>query len=434
MSAGAGGGRALRVLGFGTYDTGVHPRVGVVLEGLRAHGHRVTERVHPLGFSTAQRVAMLRRPWLVPALAARLADRWLRLSADRITLRGPAAPDVVVVGYLGHFDVLLARALAGPARRGGTGPTIVLDHLLFAAGTAADRGTAPGARTRALRVLDRWALRAADVVLLDTDEHRRSARRVLGGRLGRRRLLSVPVGASQAWFDAREERLDDARPGAAPLSVVFYGLFTPLQGTTTIARALVELARRRGEARVLLVGGGQDEAQVREILGAAPARPHDGNGHGADEVVVLPGPGGRPGGVQVTLRPWVPAAELPALVAAHDVCLGIAGTTPKALAVVPNKVYQGAAAGCAVLTSDTAPQRRAFGQAAVLVAPGDPGALADALAALSADRDSLAARRRACASVADARFSPSAVTAGLDAVLRRARRHQGRTRRHQGRT
>ena len=63
----------------------------------------------------------------------------------------------------------------------------------------------------------------------------------------------------------------------------------------------------------------------------------------------------------VTWRDWVPTAELPGLVASHDVCLGIFGDTDKALSVVPTKVYQGAAAGCASITSDTAPQRRGVG-------------------------------------------------------------------------
>ena len=50
---------------------------------------------------------------------------------------------------------------------------------------------------------------------------------------------------------------------------------------------------------------------------------------------------------------WVDADELPGVVAEHDVCLGIFGTTDKAPRVVPNKVYQGVASGCAVVTSDT---------------------------------------------------------------------------------
>src|SRR5262249_43085672 len=110
---------------------------------------------------------------------------------------------------------------------------------------------------------------------------------------------------------------------------------------------------------------------------------------------------------------WVPAAELPALVAAHDVCLGIFGTGDKALRVVPNKVFQGAAAGCAVITSDTPPQRRVLGDAAVLVPPGDPEALASALLALANDREALLKLRHAAHLLAAERFTPEQVVAPL---------------------
>ena len=71
----------MRVLGFGTYDTAVHPRVGVILAGLAARGATVRELHLPLGLSTAERVDMLKKPWKVAALAARLAARWARLGA-----------------------------------------------------------------------------------------------------------------------------------------------------------------------------------------------------------------------------------------------------------------------------------------------------------------------------------------------------------------
>lgn len=415
----------MRILGFGTYDAAAHPRVAVLLDGLRARGHRVVERDVPLGLTTAQRVAMLRRPWLLPGLAARLASRWGRLAGASGAFRGAASPDVVLVGYLGHFDVLLARAL-WPRRPGA--PVLVLDHLIFAAGTAVDRGAGEGLRTRALRGLDRAALSAADVVVLDTDEHL-AVLRAVAPDLARRGVVA-PVGATREWFDARPAAphpprvSDDARfdrrrtahsrapslthglradhgAGDAPLRIVFYGLFTPLQGTPAIARALRELDRRGVRADVTLIGGGQDAEEVARILGDGPGD-----------------------AVRIDRREWVDAADLPALVAAHDVCLGILGTTAKALAVVPNKVYQGAAAGCAVVTSDTAPQRRAFGDAALLVPPGDHGALADALERLAGDRDRLAAVRAACARAADERFSPWGVTAELDEVLDEALRRR----------
>ena len=123
----------VRVLAFGTYDVRSHPRVGVLIEGLRASGDEVVEVNVPLGLDTASRVAMLRQPWRLPRRAFRLARCWalLAVRGRRAYRRQP--PDAVLVGYLGHFDVQLARLLF---RR----TTIVLDHLVFAADTAADRG------------------------------------------------------------------------------------------------------------------------------------------------------------------------------------------------------------------------------------------------------------------------------------------------------
>jgi SAM-dependent methyltransferase len=81
--------------------------------------------------------------------------------------------------------------------------------------------------------------------------------------------------------------------------------------------------------------------------------------------------------------------------------------------VVPNKVFQGAAAGCAVVTSDTPAQRDLLGGAAVYVPVDDPGALAGALAMLADDRTVLATKRRAAADRAISDFTPGAVVSGL---------------------
>jgi glycosyltransferase involved in cell wall biosynthesis len=137
-----------------------------------------------------------------------------------------------------------------------------------------------------------------------------------------------------------------------------------------------------------------------------------GRGQDHDEAVAKAA-----GAPNVAWRDWVPAAELPAVVADHDVCLGIFGTGPKALRVVPNKVYQGAAAGCAVVTSDTPPQRRAFGDAAVYVPPGDARALADAVRRLAADRSVLREMRAEAREAALHRYVPARVVDPLVARL-----------------
>jgi len=352
----------MRVLFFGTYDARRHPRVAVLREGLRAAGAEVLECNAPLGLDTAARVELLSRPWRLPALGVRLAAAWRRLR--RCALLSPE-PDVVVVGYLGHFDVRLARRLF-------RGTPIVLDHLVSAADTAADRRVSSPRLLGMLERLDRSAVAAADVVCVDTEEH-------LGllSADARSRAVVVPVGAPERWFRRPEQR------AGGPVRVVFFGLFTPLQGTAVIGEAIRVLAEDEAIS-FTVVGRGQDYETARAAAG-------------------------EPG----TWREWVDPDELPDLVAGHDVCLGIFGTTPKAGRVVPNKVFQGAAAGCVVVTADTPPQRAALGEAAVYVPAGDGAALAAALQGLAADRDRLWELRQAAYRRADEAFRPAAVVRPL---------------------
>jgi glycosyltransferase involved in cell wall biosynthesis len=357
----------MRALLFGTYDTSLHPRIATIAEGLRACGIDVAECNAPLGLDTAARVDMLAHPWRAPALLARLARRWATLA--RAARRMPA-PDIVLVGYLGHFDVHLARLIF---RR----IPVVLDHLIGASDTARDRRLGGIARQALLGMIDAGALRAADIVVVDTEEHL--------ARLPERhqaQAVVVPVGAPSAWYQAAQpaEREHTGRP----LRVVFYGLYTPLQGTPVIGAALGLIAGAPIE--VTMIGGGQDKAATMAAAGSSDA---------------------------IRWLDWVPAAELPALVAGHDVCLGIFGTGDKALRVVPNKVFQGAAAGCAIVTSDTAPQRRALDGAAILVPPGDPAALAAALLRLSGDRAELSRLRAQARLLAGKRFAPGQVVVPL---------------------
>jgi glycosyltransferase involved in cell wall biosynthesis len=384
------------VIAFGTYDAARHPRIAVLIAGLRAHGSKVTELNRPLGFSTAERVRMLQQPWRLPALATRLLRCWAGLVRDTVRQRrAEGRPRAVLVGYLGHFDVVLARLLHPRS-------VIVLDHLVFAGDTATDRGAA-GLRVRLLTGLDRLAVACADLVVTDTEEHRQMLPDPDKG-------VVVLVGAPDAWRTAASppsvERVETpvepapvvepvetgASTGSADeeLSVVFFGLYTPLQGAPVIAEAVRDAVAAGAALRVTMVGAGQDLPLAREILAGTPG---------------------------VTWHDWVEADELPALVAGHQVCLGIFSDTPKGVRVVPNKVYQGLAAGCVVVTSDTPPQRRAVGEYVELVPAADPRALAAGLVNLC-DPAVLAAARERAARGRD-RIRPQVVAEPLVAELRR---------------
>lgn len=358
---------ARRVLFFGTYDARRYPRVRVLQEGFAALGDEVLECNVPLRLDTAARVKMLRRPWLVPLLAAKLASTWIRLIARSRRCRGV---DLVVVGYMGHFDVHLARLLWPRT-------PVALDHLVSARDTALDRRVSSRWLVRVLDWLDRAAVHAAHFPCVDTAEHRE---RLCAAARGR--AVVVPVGAPSDWFYPPVQHASER------VRVVFFGSFTPLQGAPVIGEALRLLADDERFA-FTIVGRGQDYEETRAVASAA----------------------------NVEWVDWVEPEHLPYLVACHDVCLGIFGTGPKALRVVPNKAFQGAAAGTAIVTSDTAPQRQELGNAAVYVPAGDASALAAELRRLAADRERLWELRVAAFGRANERFHPVAVIEALNARL-----------------
>jgi glycosyltransferase involved in cell wall biosynthesis/ubiquinone/menaquinone biosynthesis C-methylase UbiE len=410
-----------RLLVFGSYDATLHPRVAVLRDGLAARGWHVEELNEPLGAATSDKVAAAGSPAAAMRLAGRQVRSWAGLV--RRSRRG-ADPEVVLVGYMGHADVHLARLRY---RRS----VIALDHLVGLADTVRDRDLGGGAKLRILDVVDRSALRAADVVVVDT-----ALQAEMLPADARERAVVVPVGAGRDWFAAADRAVADragrargsaadstgqgthradgparhptseqapvrSQPAPEPsgpalepnepaaLRVVFFGLFTPLQGAPTIGRAIDLL--RDDPIEFTMIGHGQDLAEARELTR---------------------------GSARVRWLDWVDSGDLPDVVAAHDVSLGIFGTGPKAQRVVPTKVYQGMAAGCAVVTART-PAAGTLGDAVVSVSPGDPQALADALRHLALDKESLTVARDRARAAAE-QFSPESSTAALDARLESA--------------
>ncbi len=357
----------MRIVLFGTYDEALHPRVAVLREGLQAHGHDVVTCNHPSGVSTSERVAAAKRPWLASKLICSMISSLIRL---RRAARAMKAVDVVVVGYLGVFDI-------HAARRWFEAP-VVLDHLAPVSGTLSDRRMG-GFRVRVARWIDARAEHAADLIITDTPEQRSQL-----SAESQAKAVVVPVGVPSSWFQARTS----AETEGEPLAIVFFGLYTPLQGTKTIARAIT--ATPPDAATWTLVGTGQDRGAVDRLVGRCP---------------------------NVTKLDWVDPAGLPELVASHDVCLGIFGEADKALRVVPNKVFQGAATGAVIITSDTECQRRALGPNAIFVEPGDSSALANAVRELASDRDRLRTLRESTRAWADVHFRPRAVVVPLVRAL-----------------
>jgi len=316
----------LRVCYFGTYER-AYPRNAQVISCLRGAGVEVHE----------EHVAVwddVRDGWSAgPGRALRLAAAETRLFARR-----PHDFDAFIVGYPGHFDL-------PAARRAARGRPVVFNPLVSLADTlVGDRGRfrRGSLAARALERIDRHAFRSADLVVADTAVHARFLSQ-LAGR-----------GVIEVCFVGAEERL--FQPGwqpQAPFTALFVGKLIPLQGVEAILAA----ARAAPEIPFRVVGSGQLDSLLAERS------------------------------ANVEHVPWVEYDRLPDEIHAAGCALGIFGTSPKALRVIPNKAFQALACGAPLITADTPAARELLTNEhdALLVPPGDPAALANAIRRLAAD-------------------------------------------------
>jgi len=318
----------VRVLYFGTYERR-YPRNAQVISALRGAGVEVIERHEPVWEGQEEKWS------LGPGAAVRLVLAELRLLARR----GPRT-DAVIVGYPGHLDLLAAR-------RAARGAPVVFNPLVSLTDTlVGDRGRFRHGSLveRALRTIDRRALRSADVVIADTDAHAE----FLAG------LAGLPRDRFEVCFVGAEERV--FQPGwdpEEPFTALFVGKLIPLHGLETI----LEAARLAPDLRLRIVGSGQ----LDPLLAGRPAN--------------------------VEWVPWVDYERLPEELNRASCALGIFGTSEKAQRVIPNKAFQALACATPLVTADTPAARELLvdGESALLVPPGDPEALAGALHRLAAE-------------------------------------------------
>jgi glycosyltransferase involved in cell wall biosynthesis len=260
--------------------------------------------------------------------------------------------DVLIVGYPGHLDV-------PAAKRASRGRPVVLNPLVSLGDTMIDdRGLVhPGSlKARTLHAVDRTAFRRADLVVSDTFAHAGYFRERFG--LAPERVAVCYVGAEDRLFHPNgRERADN--------HVLFVGKLIPLHGVDTI----LEAAALCPGITFHIVGSGQLDALLERRT------------------------------ANVRWDPWMEYEELPDLYRSATCALGIFGVSAKASRVIPNKAFHALATGTPLITADTPAARELVEHErdALLVDPGDPRALAEAVQRLTADatvRSGLATRGR----------------------------------------
>ena len=281
------------VLYFGTYDAS-YSRNRVMIKALRSQGIEIRE------CHETYRGALT---WL------RLAWKFMRMKKDF---------DLVIVGFSGPKDLLLARMLT---RKPIVFDALISQYLTYVHDRDYVRPHSLGARW--YRFLDTLTYKLADLVLLDTQAHIGYFARELG--LSASKLRQVWVGTVTDVFYPRQEQKNNST-----FLVHFHGHYIPLQGVEYIIRAAKLLEHENIEFQ--LIGKGQTLKRTKQLA------------------IQL-------GVKNVSFLQKVKYEELPDLMSRADICLGIFGDEIKTELVIPNKVFEALAMAKPVITADTSAVR-----------------------------------------------------------------------------
>jgi glycosyltransferase involved in cell wall biosynthesis len=228
--------------------------------------------------------------------------------------------DILYVPFSGHALVPLAWILAKRRHI-----PLIFDAFISLYDTyVQDRKTVSRFHPKAwiFWLVDWFSCLLADIVLLDTEDHAEFFHRAFGVPLSK--ILVLPIGSRTDFF----RPLPPSPQRDHTFSVAFHGTFIPLQGIETILGAAKILQERGEDVRCMLMGKGQTYAAMRDLADQWQLR-------------------------NVQFTGFLHPSEVAQHIANADACLGIFGTTDKAMRVIPTKAYDVFSCGKALITAET---------------------------------------------------------------------------------
>ncbi len=292
---------------------------------------------------------------------AALADRVAQVARD-------FRPDVIHA----HSPVLDAMAALRAGKRLGLPVLYEIRAFWEDAAVGNGTGTEGSLRYRATRWLETRAVRRADAIAVICEGLRGD---LIARGIEPAKIMVSPNGVDLTLFGEPLPR-DAALAAELGLAidddvVGFIGSFYDYEGLDDLIAAMPALVALRPAAKLLLVGGGPMEAALRAQAAASPVA----------------------GAIRFVGR--VPHTEVERYYSLVDVLAYPRKKMRLTDLVTPLKPLEAMAQRRLVAASDVGGHRELIrdGDTGTLFAPGDPGAIADALAGIFADRQGWEARR-----------------------------------------
>lgn len=174
--------------------------------------------------------------------------------------------------------------------------------------------------------IDLWSFKMSDLVLADTQAHKKYYCQKYGIDSGKVEVL--PLGYDDRLFKPLGGDGSRTVPEPSPFFILFFGSYLPLHGVEVIVEAARIVGQEDPSIRFRFIGSGQTFPRARARVSAY-------------------------GLTNVEFQDWVPLENLPAQIETASVCLGIFGRTEKARRVVPHKIFQSMGMRKPVITART---------------------------------------------------------------------------------
>ena len=344
----------LNILFWGTYDLG-KPRLRILMRGLKENQAQIAE-CHYDVWSAVEDKSQIKGIKAKLFYLVKLLINYPFLIAKFLVAK---KPDVIFIGYLGHFDILIIYPFAKLK-----GVPIVWDTFLSLYNTVVEDRKLINPKHPLAHLLfffEKLSCRAANLIFLDTQAH--ADYFINTFEIERKKVHAVFVGAEPEKFYPIDNIKGDKGNQSSIIKVLFYGQFIPLHGIETIIQAAK--LTNNDNIKWIIIGKGQEEIKIKKMLDDEPVR-------------------------NLVWIPWVNYNDLISWINKANICLGIFGDTGKASRVIPNKVFQMIMAGKPIITRDSPAITELLNDSMPgvrLIPPSDPVALVTAIGELSRSCD-----------------------------------------------
>ena len=204
----------------------------------------------PKATGALARLPVLNQKEVIDGLARRLAEVIPKIKPDVLHAHSPSLNAIAALRAGKRFGI-----------------PVVYEVRAFWEDAAVDHGTSAenGLRYRATRALETWALRQADAVTTICEGLRRD---IVARGIPADKVTVIPNAVDIDKFAVGGTADQDlkARLGLAGTRLIgFIGSFYAYEGLDVLLRAVPALTARLPDLRVLLVGGGPQDAQLRQL-------------------------------------------------------------------------------------------------------------------------------------------------------------------------